>query len=76
MTKTITRIGNSQGIIFDSALMDLARLKVGDQVTVSLHEGGSTIVLTPVSPLIGPEKAAATAKRLIGKNAELFRRLS
>ena len=81
MTKTITRIGNSQGIIFDSALMDLARLKVGDQVTVSLHfsggclEGGS-IVLTPVSPLIGPEKAAATAKRLIGKNAELFRRLS
>ena len=75
MTKTITRNGNSQGIIFDSALMDLARLKVGDQVTVSLHEGGS-IVLTPVSPLIGPEKAAATAKRLIGKNAELFRRLS
>ena len=75
MTKTITRIGNSQGIIFDSALMDLARLKVGDQVTVSLHEDGS-IVLTPVSPLIGPEKAAATAKRLIGKNAELFRRLS
>ena len=50
-------------------------LKVGDQVTVSLHEGGS-IVLTPVRPLIGPEKAAATAKRLIEKNAELFRRLS
>ena len=75
MTKTITRIGNSQGIIFDAALMDLARLKVGDQVTVSLHEGGS-IVLTPVRPVIGPETAAATAKRLIDKNAELFRRLS
>lgn len=75
MTKTITRIGNSQGIIFDAALMDLARLKVGDQVTVSLHEGGS-IVLTPVRPVIGPERATATAKRLIEKNAELFRRLS
>ena len=76
MTKTITRIGNSQGIIFDAALMDLARLKVGDQMTVSLHEGGS-IVLTPVRPVIGSEKAAAaTAKRLIEKNAELFRRLS
>ena len=75
MTKTITRIGNSQGIIFDAALMDLARLKVGDQVTVSLHEGGS-IVLTPVRPVIGPEQATATAKRLIEKNAELFRRLS
>ena len=75
MTKTITRIGNSQGIIFDAALMDLARLKVGDQVTVSLHEGGS-IVLTPVRPVIGSERASATPKRLIEKNAELFRRLS
>ena len=75
MTKTITKIGNSQGLMFDSALMDLARIKVGDQVAVSVHEGGS-IVLTPVRPVIKPDKAAATAKRLIKKNAELFRRLS
>jgi len=75
MTKKITRIGNSQGLMLDSALMDLARLKVGDQVSVSIHEGGS-IVLTPLRPLINPVRAAATAKRLIRKNAELFRRLS
>ena len=75
MTKTITKIGNSQGLMFDSALMDLARLKVGDQVNISLHEGGS-IVLTPVRPAISPEKAGATAKRLIKKNAALFQRLS
>jgi antitoxin component of MazEF toxin-antitoxin module len=75
MTKTITKIGNSQGLMFDAALMDLARLKVGDQVIVTLHEGGS-IVLTPVRPAIEPEEAAAAAKRLIKKNAELFRRLS
>lgn len=61
--------------MLDAALMDLARLKVGDQVTISLHEGGS-IVLTPVRPAIAPAKAAATAKRLIKKNSELFRRLS
>jgi antitoxin component of MazEF toxin-antitoxin module len=35
MTKTISKVGNCQGIIFDAALMDLARLKVGDQVTVT-----------------------------------------
>jgi len=75
MTKTITKIGNSQGLMFDSALMDLARVKVGDQVTISVHEGGS-IVLTPVRPVIKAEKAAATAKRLIKKNATLFRRLA
>lgn len=75
MTKTITKIGNSQGLMLDAALMDLTHLKVGDQVSVSVHEGGS-IVLTPVRPVITPGKAAATAKRLIKRNAELFRRLA
>ena len=75
MTKTITRIGNSQGVIFDAALMDLARLKVGDQLTVSVHEGGA-IVLTPVRPVIDAEQAAQVSQRLIRKNSELFRRLS
>lgn len=75
MTKTITKIGNSQGLIFDAALMDLARIKVGDQVSITVHDGGS-IVLTPLRPVITPERAAAVAKRLIKKNAELFRRLA
>jgi len=75
MTKTITKIGNSQGLMFDSALMDLARIKVGDQVSITIHEGGS-IVLTPVRAAITAEKATASAKRLIKKNADLFRRLS
>ncbi len=56
MTKTISKIGNSQGIIFDAALMDFARLKVGDQVTVTVHEGGS-VVLTPGCPTIKPKLA-------------------
>jgi antitoxin component of MazEF toxin-antitoxin module len=75
MTKTITKIGNSQGLMFDAALMDLARIKVGDQVTITVHEGG-TIGLTPVRPVIEPARAATTARRLIKKNAQLFRRLS
>ncbi len=75
MTKTISKVGNSQGIIFDAALMDLARVKVGDQVTVTIHEGGS-IILTPIRPTIGSREAAATAKRLIRKNSALFKRLS
>ena len=75
MTKTITKIGNSHGLIFDAALMDMAHLKAGDQVNVEIHSGG-TITITPLQPVIVPEKAAATAKRLIKKNTELFRRLS
>ena len=75
MIKSITKIGNSQGIVFDAALMDLARLKVGDQVNVTVHEGGA-IYLTPVRPVVSPEQAAASAKAIIAKNNELFRRLS
>ena len=75
MRKTITKIGNSQGIIFDAALMELARVKVGDQVNVTVHTGGS-IVLTPIHPAIDPDTAATTARRLIKMNAALFKRLS
>ena len=71
MTKTISKVGNSHGIIFDAALLDIARLKVGDQVSISVHAGGS-IVLTPMRPIIEPKAAVATARRLIKKNAEVF----
>jgi antitoxin component of MazEF toxin-antitoxin module len=75
MTKTISKIGNSQGIIFDAALMDLAHLKVGDQMSVSVHDGGS-IVLTPIRAAIDAKEAAVSARRLIKKNSALFKRLS
>jgi len=75
MLKIISKVGNSQGLIFDAALMDLAHLKVGDHVNVTVHEGGA-IVLTPIRPSIEPEQAATAARRLIRKNRELFRRLA
>jgi antitoxin (DNA-binding transcriptional repressor) of toxin-antitoxin stability system len=55
--------------------MDLARVKVGDQVNVTVHPGGS-IVLTPIHPAIGADTAGRTAKRLIKKNTRLFKSLS
>ena len=47
MVKSITKVGNSQGLIFDKDLLELARLKAGDKVNVEVHEGG-TITLTPI----------------------------
>ena len=75
MTKTIVKVGNSQGIIFDTAFMDMAHLKVGDRLQVTFHQGGS-VVLTPEKPVITPEMARETARKLIQENDELFRRLS
>lgn len=75
MVKTITKIGNSQGLIFDAALMDMAHFQVGDKVNVEVHEGG-TVTLTPLRKIISTEQAAAAAKRIISRNSEVFRRLS
>ena len=75
MIKAIKKVGNSQGIILDAPLMEMAHLKVGDEMHVTVHEGGS-ITFTPMRPVILPGTAAESARRIIGKNKELFKRLS
>jgi antitoxin component of MazEF toxin-antitoxin module len=75
MIKTISKVGNSQGVIFDSALMELARLKVGDAVDVVVHDSGA-ITLTPLRPVITPERAKDVAEEVIRDYNEVFRRLS
>jgi antitoxin component of MazEF toxin-antitoxin module len=75
MLKTIGKVGNSQGLIFDAALRELTGLKAGDQVNVTVHEGG-TIVVTPMRPTLTKEAASAAAKDLIRRNSALFKRLA
>jgi antitoxin component of MazEF toxin-antitoxin module len=75
MLKSISKIGNSQGLIFDAALCELSGLKAGDQVNVTVHEGGS-LVITPMRPTISAADAAASAKELIRRNSKLFKRLA
>ena len=75
MIKTLTKIGNSQGIIFDTALMDLAKLKPGDQVNLEVHAGGA-ITLTPIRPAVAADEAGKHARELVKHNAKLFKRLS
>ena len=70
MTKTISKIGNSQGIIFDAALMDLARVKLGDQVNVTVMPGSGTIVLEPLRK--GPSREEISS--LIKKTAKDYRK--
>jgi len=75
MLKTISRIGNSQGLIFDAALRELTGLKAGDAVNVTVHEGG-TIVVTPMRATLPAAEAGAPAKDLVRRNARLFKRLA
>ena len=66
MVKTITKIGNSQGIILDSALLQMARLKVGDQVNVELHQGG-TLTVTPLTELPSAEEVSSLIDKTLDK---------
>lgn len=75
MLKTISKVGNSQGLIFDAALCELTGLKAGDQVNVTVHEGGA-ITITPMRPRIATADAAAAARDLIRRNRALFKRLA
>jgi antitoxin component of MazEF toxin-antitoxin module len=70
MTKTISKIGNSQGITFDSALMDLARLKLGDQLNVTVMPESGAIVLMPLRK--GPSKKEISS--VIKKTAKDYRK--
>ena len=75
MVKTISKVGNSQGIIFDSALMELAHLKVGDEVNVEVHAGG-TITLTPLRPRPSRTEVSNVIKAAMRDYARTMKKLA
>lgn len=75
MIKTITKVGNSQGIIFDATVMDLARLKVGDRVNLEIHDG-RTISLTPMRTEPNPKAVSKLIKSTMKDYRRTMRRLA
>ena len=75
MIKTITKVGNSQGIIFDAALMELAHLKPGDDVNVEVHEGG-TVTITPIRPRPSREQVSKVIKSTMKDYARTMKKLA
>ena len=75
MIKTISKVGNSQGVIFDAALMELAHLKAGDEVNVEVHEGG-TITLTPIRPRPSREAVSKVIRSTMKDYARTMKKLA
>jgi antitoxin component of MazEF toxin-antitoxin module len=75
MIKTITKVGNSQGIIFDAALMELAHLKAGDDVNVEVHEGG-TLTITPIRSRPSREQVSKVIKSTMKDYARTMKKLA
>ena len=75
MIKIITKVGNSQGIIFDAALMELAHLKPGDEMNVEVHEGG-TLTLTPIRPRPSSDEVSKVIKSTMKDYARTMKKLA
>ena len=75
MIKTITKVGNSQGIILDAALMELAHLKPGDDLNVEVHDGG-TLTLTPIRPRPSRQEVSKVIKSTMKDYARAMKRLA
>ena len=75
MLKSIAKIGNSQGLIFDAALCELSGLKAGDQVNITVHAGGS-ITLTPIRRTAAVEEVSATIRKTVKDYRRTLRRLA
>ncbi|MFM8989800.1 MAG: hypothetical protein ACKOUS_09250 [Alphaproteobacteria bacterium] len=75
MIKTITKVGNSAGLILDAALLDLAHLKVGDKVNVEVHESG-TVSLVPLRPQVAPEEFRAELSGIMGRYRRTLKKLA
>lgn len=75
MIKTITRVGNSQGIIFDAALMEMAHLKPGDALNIEVHAGG-TLTLTPIHPRPSKEEVSAVIQKTMKDYAGTMQKLA
>jgi antitoxin component of MazEF toxin-antitoxin module len=75
MIKKITKIGNSQGIIFDNTIMELARLKTGDEVNLEIHSGGA-ITLTPLAPAPNDGEVSDAIREVMERYSQTMKRLA
>lgn len=75
MVKTITKVGNSHGLIFDSALLELAHLKLGDDVNIEVHAGG-TITITPLRTRPSAAQVKDVINDVMTRHAKTMRKLS
>ncbi len=75
MIKAIGKVGNSHGVTFDAALMELAHLKPGDELNLEVHDGG-TITLTPIRPRPSREEVSKVIKSTMKDYARTMKKLA
>jgi antitoxin component of MazEF toxin-antitoxin module len=74
MIKTLTRLGNSNALIFDRTLMNL--MEIDGETPLKLTVEGRRLIVEPLSDEERARKFQKVARRVIQKNSELLKRLA
>ncbi len=75
MVRTLTKVGNSCGLIFDRTLLDLTQLKLGDEVSIKVHEGGS-VTIEPIREKLSSEAFSSVVKEVLNDYSSTLKKLS
>ncbi|MEI6232113.1 MAG: AbrB/MazE/SpoVT family DNA-binding domain-containing protein [Planctomycetota bacterium] len=75
MVKKLCKVGNSNAIILDKTLLELAGIEPGSKVNVQVN--GTMICLTPMTPKHpSPEAFKSALDEVMLKHGEVLRRLA
>ena len=75
MIKQLKKVGNSNAIFLDKAIMELAGLRENGEVQLSVHNG--SIIITPTHPKpVDKERFEACLNRVVKERREVLRRLA
>ena len=74
MTKTLTSIGNSLGLIIDRPILDL--LKIDKDTLLELRTDGRSLIVEPVQNTTRKARVRAATERLMNAHDKTVRRLA
>jgi antitoxin component of MazEF toxin-antitoxin module len=75
MVKQLKKVGNSNALTLDKALMELVGLEEDGHVQISVRDG--SIIVTPVKPhAVDKDRFEACLDRVVRDRREVLRRLA
>lgn len=75
MIKQLTKVGNSNALILDRAILELVGLEESGEVQLTVHNG--SLIITPANPKpVDQERFEECLARVASSRRDLLRRLA
>ena len=75
MIKQLSKVGNSNALILDRAILELVGLEEGGEVQIKVRDG--SLILTPANPRpVDRKKFKKLLDRVVSERREMLKRLA